>query len=276
MASYNYESYKQQAQQQYDPAYNAKVQALKNQLAQNTQALEQQKRGINSNYDLQVQNQNLNNKLNKNNVSNAMLGRGLSNSSIAVSGLAEQDAKNTRLVGNINRERTGALNDIDAQKALLAQNMNNTLAQMAGDRETEIMALARKLYGEDWDRGYKDRTLAQQRELQQAQLAYQYSQLAQQRELQNAQMAFEREKYEAQNRPDISKYTDAFGSIIGNNELSVDDKHTALKGLYKQAELYNKSTGADVQSLLDEIYGWGKANPTLSDAAKRNLAKSGR
>ena len=273
MASYNYESYKQQAQQQYDPAYNARVQALKNQLAQNTQALEQQKRGINSNYDLQVQNQNLNNKLNKNNVSNAMLGRGLSNSSIAVSGLAEQDAKNTRLVGNINRERTGALNDIDAQKALLAQNMNNTLAQMAGDRETEIMALARKLYGEDWDRGYKDRTLAQQKELQQAQLAYQYSQLAQQRELQNAQMAFEREKYEAQNRPNIDKYTDAFGSIIGNNELSLDDKHTALKGLYKQAELYNKSTGADVQSLLDEIYGWGKANPTLSEAAKRSLSK---
>ena len=159
---YDQNKYMEQAKQQYDSSYNAKVTSLKNQLAQNQQALDQQKTGINNNYDLQVQQQNLNNKLNKNNVSNTILGRGLANSSIAVSGLAEQDAKNTRLVGNINRERTSALNDIETQKSLLAQNLNNTLAQMAGDRETELMALARELYNEDWNRDYKDRQLAQQ------------------------------------------------------------------------------------------------------------------
>lgn len=270
----NYEAYREQAKQQYDPSYNARVQALKNQLAQNQQSLEQQKTGVNNNYNLQVKNQNLNNKLNKNNVSNTMLGRGLSNSSIAVSGLAEQDAKNTRIVGEINRERTGVLNDIDAQKALLAQNMNNTLAQMAGDRESEIMALARQLYGEDWERNYKNQTLAQQKELQQMQLAYQYAQLAQQRQLQEAQMAFEREKYANSNKPDITKYTDAFGSITGNNELSLEDKHTALKGLYKQAQLYGNSTGANVQGLLDEIYNYGKTNPILTEYAKSVLSKN--
>ena len=111
--------YYTQAEQQYNPSYNQKVTALQNQLAQNQQNLEQQKVGINANYDYQVQNQNLNNRLNKNNVSNAMLGRGLANSSIAISGLAEQDAKNTRLVGDINRNRTAELNNIDQQKALL-------------------------------------------------------------------------------------------------------------------------------------------------------------
>ena len=159
---YDQNKYMEQAKQQYDSSYNAKVTSLKNQLAQNQQALDQQKTGINNNYDLQVQQQNLNNKLNKNNVSNTILGRGLANSSIAVSGLAEQDAKNTRLVGNINRERTSALNDIESQKSLLAQNLNNTLAQMAADRETELMALARELYNEDWNRDYQDRQLAQQ------------------------------------------------------------------------------------------------------------------
>ena len=57
--------YYQQAQQQYNPTHNLKVDALKNQLAQNQQSLDQQKVGINNNYDLQVNNQNLNNKLNK-------------------------------------------------------------------------------------------------------------------------------------------------------------------------------------------------------------------
>ena len=126
--------YYTQAEQQYNPSYNQKVTALQNQLAQNQQNLEQQKVGVNANYDYQVQNQNLNNRLNKNNVSNSMLGRGLSNSSIAISGLAEQDAKNTRLVGDINRNRTAELNNIDQQKALLGQNYNNTLAQMEADK----------------------------------------------------------------------------------------------------------------------------------------------
>ena len=93
MATTNNTQYYDQAKQQYDTTYNSKVQALKNQLAQNQQNLEQQKGGVNNNYDYQVQNQNLSNKLNKNTVSNTMLGRGLSNSSIAVSGIAEQDAR---------------------------------------------------------------------------------------------------------------------------------------------------------------------------------------
>ena len=40
--------YYQQAQQQYTPSYNLKVDALKNQLASNQQNLDQQKTGINS------------------------------------------------------------------------------------------------------------------------------------------------------------------------------------------------------------------------------------
>ena len=167
--------YYQQAQQQYTPSYNLKVDALKNQLASNQQNLEQQKVGVNANYDYQVQNQNLNNRLNKNNVSNAMLGRGLSNSSIAISGLAEQDAKNTRLVGDINRNRTAELNNIDQQKALLGQNYNNTLAQMEADKYDAIMALAQQLEDRDWNRDFQNRQLAQQYALAEMQKEYQYN-----------------------------------------------------------------------------------------------------
>ena len=151
------DKYYQQAQQQYDPAYNQKVQNYKNQLAQNQLAVDQQKTGINANYDMQVQNQQRNNQLLRNSISNQMLGRGLANSSIAISGLEQQNAQNARLVGQINAERTGALNDLEAQKALLAQNTNNTLAQMAADRENEIRALAMQLEDRQWEKDFKEK-----------------------------------------------------------------------------------------------------------------------
>lgn len=244
--AYDQNKYMEQAKQQYDSSYNAKVNALKNQLAQNQQALDQQKTGVNNNYDIQVNQQNLNNKLNKNNVSNAVLGRGLSNSSIAVSGLAEQDAKNTRLVGNINRERTSALNDIEAQKTLLAQNLNNTLAQMAGDRESELMALARELYNQDWNRDYQERQLAQQMAIAQLQ-ASSYG---------SGGSGGYGSRGGRSGSSDAENYGDTFGAIIGSNQLNNKDKFTALQGLYKQAQL---AGGND--NLLREIERWGKANP---------------
>lgn len=171
-------SYYNQAQQQYDQSYNKKVEALKNQTAQNQLNLEQQKGGINQNYDKQVSNQNLNNKKGKNNMSNAMLGRGLGNSSIAVSGLAEADQINNRMVNDINTARTGDLNNIDQQKSLLAQNLNSMLAQMSADREDGIWSLARQLEDRDFDKNFKNQQLGLQREQFQAEQAYKQQQLA--------------------------------------------------------------------------------------------------
>lgn len=179
--------YRKQAEAQYDPSYNARVQAMKNQLAQNQLALDQSKTGINANYDTQVGNQNRNNMISKNNISNTMLGRGLGNSSIVTSGLAESDARNTRMVGDINNARTGALNDIEAQKQMLAQNMNNTLAQLQGDREKELMALANQLEDRQFEKDFKNKQFALQQQQAQAEMAYKNSMLAMEREKFNAQ-----------------------------------------------------------------------------------------
>lgn len=246
--------YYQQAQQQYDPGYNNKVTALKNQLAQQQQGLEQQKGGINANYDQQVGNANLNNNMNKNNVSNAMLGRGIGNSSIAVSGLAEQDAKNTRIIGNIEQGRLSDLNNIDQQKQLLAQNMENTLGQMAGNREDELWALARQLEDRDWDKNfknqglelqkqaqayekqYKDASLALQREQMKAEMGYKNNVLAMQREAQQAEMAYKNsllamQQEEAKNK--VSQYDMAglssLDALMNNSELSLDQKYDGLQ-----------------------------------------------
>ena len=251
--------YYQQAEQQYNPSYNGKVQALKNQLAQNQQSLEQQKTGINQNYDLQVNNANLNNRLNKNSVSNAILGRGLANSSIAISGLAEQDAKNTRIIGNIERGRLADLNNIDQQKALLGQNFNNTLAQMEADKLDAINALAMQLEDRDWNRDFQNRQLAQQYALAEMQKQYQYAQLAQ------AQKQFEAEQ-EWKEQLAQAQQTDAFKNKIDNiavdPSISSSDKYNALTQLY-----YNQNGNeSNQQYLMDTYLRLMNANNTGSSA----------
>jgi hypothetical protein len=142
----NFDSFKTQATNQYTPAYNEKVAALKNALAQNLAALEGQKTGINQNYDTQVSSQNFANTRSKNNYSNSMLGRGLGRSSIATTGLSEQDMINNRAVNQINTYRTSALGNVDAQKVATETGTNNQIASMASDLQTQILALAQNLY----------------------------------------------------------------------------------------------------------------------------------
>lgn len=285
--------YRKQATQEYDASYNKKVQALKNQLAQNQQILDQQKGGINANYDLSVANQNLANKKAKNNLSNTMLGRGLANSSIAVSGLAEADQINNRMIGNINRERTGALNDIEQQKALLAQNLQGTLATMSADREDAISALARQLEDRQWEKDFKNKSfefqkdtelanrafrdksfnfqqeseranqayrnssLAMQREQMLAEQAYKNASLAQQRELANAQLAWEREKYNnsrnTTNNDAYNMYLQTYADIKGNPNYTRAQRDNALKALYEETELYEKINGTDLSEIRNAI-----------------------
>ena len=263
--------YYTQAEQQYNPSYNQKVTALQNQLAQNQQNLEQQKVGINANYDYQVQNQNLNNRLNKNNVSNAMLGRGLSNSSIAISGLAEQDAKNTRLVGDINRNRTAELNNIDQQKALLGQNYNNTLAQMEADKYDAIMALAQQLEDRDWNRDFQNRQLAQQYALAEMQKQYQYAQLAQSQAQFEAQQAWNREQLQYQQELNKSKDTNEFkrliDDVVTDPSLTNSQRYNALTQLY-----YNQNgNDSNQQYVMDSYLRLMKQNNNYAKSTGRKV-----
>lgn len=184
------QKYIDQATVTLTPGHNSQVDSLKNQLAQNQQALEQQKGGINDNYNGMVNNQNLNNKMNKNNVSNAMLGRGLGNSSIAVSGLAEQDAKNTRMVSDIEKGRTNDLNNIDQNKSLLEQNTNNTIGQMDRDLNDKILALAYQLEDRQWDKDFKDKGHALQEQTAQWQKEFQTQQLELQKQAQQYEQQY--------------------------------------------------------------------------------------
>lgn len=276
--------FKEQATQEYDASYNQKVQALKNQLAQNQQTLEQQKGGVNSNYDLQVSNQNLSNKKSMNTISNSALGRGMGNSSIVTSGLAESDQINNRMVGNINNQRTGDLNNIDQQKSLLAQNMEGTLSTMSADRLDGISTLARQLEDRDFDKTHQTNQLDLQREKMLADQQYNNLSLAQQKELANAelawnrenagnQLAWEREKlaqtlaysgsggsggrsnsdsgdgYDQAYNEYLSKYSE----IMSRDDLTNTQKNNMLKSLKTEMNLFTSKYGLNYGDLNKQI-----------------------
>lgn len=308
--------YRKQATQEYDASYNKKVQALKNQLAQNQQTLDQQKGGINANYDLSVANQNLANKKAKNSLSNTMLGRGLANSSIAVSGLAEADQINNRMVGNINRERTGALNDIEQQKALLAQNLEGTLATMSADREDAISALARQLEDRQWEKDFKNKgfefqkdtelanrafrdksfnfqqeseranqayrnsSLAMQREQMLAEQAYRNASLAQQRELANAQLAWEREKYNnsrnTTNNDAYNSYLAGITEIKNAQGLSKYDKQVMMASLADEMILYQHQNGVDLSKLINNASKYSASSNGVTRVNGTGISRSTR
>ena len=247
------QQYIDQAQKQYDVGYNAKVQNYKNQLADTLSSLEGQKSGINANYDKQVQGQNLNNQLNKNNTSNAILGRGLNNSSIAVSGLAENDAKNSRLVGDINYARTGALGQVDESKALAQRNMNATLGELGASREDAIQTLANQLQSEQWDRDYKNQQLALERQNAQASQAYQ-----------NAQLEFERQKYSKSLEKD--KISDAnlkadLEYIVNDPKATDAEKKQQLATMYAQYRDNNDLQPSTIQSIAKYFNQYNGHNP---------------
>lgn len=216
MATTNGKDYRAEAEAQYDPSYQAKLEALKQQNASQKQALDQSKTGINANFDQQSKLQNLNNTMNKNNMSNAMLGRGLGNSSIAVSGLAGQDATNARYLNDINTARAGALNNVDEQMAMLDRNLASTQGQMAASREDEIRALMNNMEDRDWTKSFQERQQAEaeqmnawskqhqekqlelQKEAQAAQIKYQEAQLKLQEEKQKFDMGYQNRYLEMQ------------------------------------------------------------------------------
>lgn len=270
------QKYIDQATSQLTPNHNSAVDSLKNQLAQNQQALEQQKGGINSNYDGMAGQQNLNNKMNKNNVSNAMLGRGLGNSSIAVSGLAEQDAKNTRMLSDIEKGRTTDLNNIDQNKALLEQNANNTIGQMDRDLNDKILALAYRLEDRQWDKDFKDKDFALKEQGMQWEQDFKNQQLQLQKEAQayeqqykDAMLKLEQEKakFDMGYKNDylaMQKEAQQAEIAYKNSMLELQYNQQAMDDAYRQQQLgFQQQQHADNQAWKQKEYDAKAENDKL-------------
>lgn len=167
-----YAEYLKDAQNQYDPSYNEKVNAINAAMNSGMTAYDNQTGTVNKTYDTQLNDQNKQNTVNKNYFDNINSGRGLGRSTILTTGLAGMDDRNTSLLGKINDSRSGELNSIAANKATLQTNSANQISQLAGDRQSQLANLIAQY--QSADRAY-DLQL-QQLQLQKDQFAYQKSQ----------------------------------------------------------------------------------------------------
>ncbi|MGL5352141.1 MAG: hypothetical protein ACRDA5_02300 [Clostridium sp.] len=174
--------YVDEASKQYDPQYEARKRALENGYNSNVNDLNNSKTGINANYDTRVKGQNLQNTVNKNNMSNGMLGRGMGRSSIATSGLTGLDTGNTRVLGEINNARTGELNNVDNSIANLKVGLTNSFLGLDAEKMGAINQLAMQLRDKAVEEGWKQKQFDFQQQQASAEAQYRNSQLALQRE----------------------------------------------------------------------------------------------
>lgn len=263
--------YRTLALQQLDPSYNAKIQALKNATASQLQNLEQSKGGINQNYDLQVDNQNLNNTKGKNNYSNSMLGRGLGRSSIVGTGLAEQDQVNNRFINQINSARTGALNNIDQQKSLIQNNTDASIGQMQGDKESELATLMRQLEDRDWDKNFKQKEFDTQTQMnndrfnwekqtQAAEQAFKEKQFLADQAYKSQQLSSARKNVSANSA--FNKEVSYINDLV-NGKYNLSDK---LRTLQSYVDDYGNREGDEAASLYNYAkQGLAAVNKQMSD-----------
>jgi hypothetical protein len=146
--------YLEEAKQMLMGGYeNQKVQ-LNNSFNQNVQGLEGQKAGVNQNFDNQLQQNAMNTTRSQNQYNNNTLARGLGRSTIATSGQAGIQDQGNRIANQVNDQRTQALGNIESQKTLLQQALQENLLGLQSKQESESLSLAQQLealqYERDW------------------------------------------------------------------------------------------------------------------------------
>lgn len=133
---------------------NQKVQ-LNNSFNQNVQGLEGQKAGVNQNFDNQLQQNAMNTTRSINQYGNNTLARGLGRSTIATSGQAGIQDQGNRIANQVNEQRTQALGNIESQKTLLQQALQESLLGLQSKQESETLSLAQQLEQQAYDRAFQ-------------------------------------------------------------------------------------------------------------------------
>ena len=146
--------YLEEAKQMLMGGYeNQKVQ-LNNSFNQNVQSLEGQKAGVNQNFDNQLQQNAMNTTRSKNQYNNNTIARGLGRSTVATSGMAGIQDQGNRIANQVNDQRTQALGNIESQKTMLQQALQESLLGLQSKQESEALSLAQQLealqYERDW------------------------------------------------------------------------------------------------------------------------------
>ena len=136
-------------------SFEAQKTQYQNSFNQNIQSLEGQKGGVNQNFDNQLEQNSRNTTRSKNQYNNNTLSRGLGRSTIATSGMAGIQDQGNRISNEVNEQRTAALGNIEAQKALLQQSLQESLLGLQAQQDSEALSLAQQLEQQAYDRAFQ-------------------------------------------------------------------------------------------------------------------------
>lgn len=204
------------AEAEYNPTYQTELEALRQQLAQQTQGYQNQISGMNTAYDKQRRAVNQSYDESVVNLNNALTARGLGRSSLVGTQGAYLEGKRNQALDDITSEQTAQINGLNEKIALLtdqtAQSERTLTANYAQQIEQRINALRSE-----------NQTASTQLQLQiaslqqQGYLAYQNWLLQQQQlEMQNEQfeknLALQREQFEFQKEQANKKSSGSGGS----------------------------------------------------------------
>lgn len=230
--------YMEEAKQMLSGGMEANKVQLNNSFNQNVQGLEGQKAGVNQNFGNQLEQNAINTTGNKNQYLNNSLARGLGRSTIATSGAAGIQDSGNRRANYIEQDKTNALGNIEAQKAILQQSLQESLLGLTTQFESQSLTMAGQLENQAYSR---------QAELDR----FNYS-----KEQDAADRAFAQSKFDYQKQQDALAYQLALkarssgGSRYssGSDALSSNDKtvpldNTVWSAFSKQLDNFMRSTG---------------------------------
>lgn len=129
---------RQQAEAQYKPTYDAELQALKNQTAQQIQGYQGQLAGMGTSYDRQRRQINEGYDQSILSASNALTRRGLGRSSLVATQGAYLEKQRNEALADINADQTAAANAINEKIALLTDQAAQNEKLMAGNYASQI------------------------------------------------------------------------------------------------------------------------------------------
>lgn len=129
---------RQQAENQYKPTYDAEVEALRQQLAQQVRGYEGQLSGMGAAYDRQRRNTSQAYDESAVNLNNALAKRGLGRSSLVSTQGAYLENQRNQALGDIDRDEVQAIDAINEKIALLTDQAAQSERTMAGNYARQL------------------------------------------------------------------------------------------------------------------------------------------
>lgn len=167
------EQIRKQAADEYKGYYDALRQGAQHAFDRSDLALQQQKEGLQQSYDKQRDQSAKNYRQAYSQADRQMLSRGMQRSSYGAQTLSNIDLEGAEAQQDINDAQTAAESNIDAQRAQLAGQLADQLAQYGASEQADIMARIRELQDQEYDRGLTAQNRQDSIALQLYQLMYQ-------------------------------------------------------------------------------------------------------